>query len=136
MNPENKAQQDWFEKHAAHQRRFYRIGVFILVTGLLAAALVYRRVTAAEGLRSADGQAYLLMPRETKAYEDQMERMGGKANILATELREWFASLWHGRRLAYTLATLAIGGSLVCFFFAHLTTDPPPPDRPAGGKEG
>jgi multisubunit Na+/H+ antiporter MnhB subunit len=42
----------------------------------------------------------------TKAYVREMETYGGKSNLLATDLREWFATLWHGERLAATLAVL------------------------------
>ena len=37
-----------------------------------------------------------------------MEVYGGTANVLASELREWFAGLWQGRRLAFTVALLGI----------------------------
>ncbi len=37
-----------------------------------------------------------------------MELYGGKANILAAELLDWFQSLWHGQRLAATLACLTV----------------------------
>jgi len=42
----------------------------------------------------------------TKAYVREMETYGGKSNLLATDLREWFATLWHGERLAATITVL------------------------------
>jgi hypothetical protein len=116
----------------SHQRRFYRIGAVILSAGLLVAALVYA-TTAPDDPN--DPASILVMPRETKSYEYQMEVIGGKSNVLAAEFREWFDGLWHGRRLALTLAVLSIGASLGCFFVAHLTTEPPP-DIPADRNGG
>ena len=43
---------------------------------------------------------------------------GGTANLLATEIREWLAGLWHGKRLAYTIATLSILIAAGCLFVA------------------
>jgi hypothetical protein len=89
--------------------RLRKVGAVILVAGLLAAVLVYATAPPADPALTS----------ETKRNEYQMEMIGGKSNLLATEIREWFAGLWHGRRLAHTLAYLSIGGSLACFFLAH-----------------
>jgi hypothetical protein len=110
------------EKDATLQTRFRLIGILILVAGLLAAVVIDRR--AALGDESPDA----IMPGNTKRYEYDLERMGGKSNVAAADFREWFGSLWHGRRLAHTLAILSIGGCLVCFLAAHVLTYPPPPD--------
>lgn len=37
-----------------------------------------------------------------------MELYGGKANILAAERLDWVQSLWHGRRLAMTVACATV----------------------------
>jgi hypothetical protein len=59
-----------------------------------------------------------------------MERLEGKQGVLMAELTDWFASLWHGRNLAYTLAVLSISGFLACFLLAHLLKlYPPLPDN-------
>ena len=44
----------------------------------------------------------------------ELEVFGGKANILATQFRQWFEGLWEGRNLAWTVATLsaALAGGL------------------------
>ncbi len=56
-----------------------------------------------------------------------MELYGGKANVLAAELLQWFASLWHGRRLALTVAcgTVLVAGAY------WLVAAPLPSDRDA-----
>jgi hypothetical protein len=117
------------EKDITLRKRFRLIGVLILVAGLLAAAVIDRR--AAPGDESSDA----ILVGNTKRYEYEMERIGGKSNVVATEIREWFGSLWHGRRLAHTLVFLSIGGSLACFLMAHLLTYPPPPDNQTGGQD-
>jgi hypothetical protein len=105
------------------QRRFRAAGTLILIVGLLAAAVVaWRAVPDTD-------QAYVAMLNNTKRYEYQMELMGGKSNILASELSQWFWSLWHGRRLAQTLTVLSVGGSLACFVVAHRLGFPPPRRR-------
>ncbi len=85
------------------------IGLSILAAGLLAATFV-------AGITSSGGD---VSNPDTKRNVYQMEVLGGKANILATEIREWVGSLWHGRRLAYTLACVSVGSSLVCLLLAH-----------------
>jgi len=100
-------------RDAVLRRRLRLAGAVILFAGLVAAALVNR--TAAPD----DEQALEARLNNTKRYEYQMELMGGKANVLATELREWFLGLWHGKRLARTLAVLSVGGGLACFYVAR-----------------
>ena len=106
------------------QTRFRVVGVPILVAGLLVAALIERRATREEASSDAT------MPGNTKRYKYDMERIGGKSNLVAAEFREWFGSLWHGKRLAHTVAVLSIGGGLACFVIAYLLDIPAPPDAP------
>ena len=47
-------------------------------------------------------------PFASKTYVRDLERYGGKINILAVEFRQWFASLWRGTPLAYTIALLTV----------------------------
>ncbi len=64
-------------------------------------------------------------PLQTKKYRHDLEMYGGKANVLAAELREWFVGLWYGRHLAFTIAVitvlLAVG---VRFVFAMRAAGP------------
>jgi hypothetical protein len=113
--------------------RFHLIAVYLLVIGLPAAAAVFVRTGAPGGNGAADYAAvgehsYSSNPVETKRDDYEMERIGGKSNLLAADIRDWFDGLWHGRRLAYTLAFLSVGGSGVCFFLAYFVTFPPPLD--------
>jgi hypothetical protein len=101
------------EGDAALRRRLRRGGAAIILVGLAAAAIAYR--TAAPD----DDRLLIARLNNTKSYEYQMEVMGGKANILASELKDWFLGLWRGRTLGRTLAAISLGGGLACFYVAH-----------------
>jgi len=42
----------------------------------------------------------------SRRYLRQVEMIGGKAGLLANDLREWAEGLFHGRSLAYTIAVV------------------------------
>ncbi len=87
----------------------------ILVIGFASAMGIYVASTSeVEGYQ----------PEETKQYLRTLELYGGKANVMATELRQWFGSLWHGRRLAYTVgcASVLLAGA---FWLAGAASDDP-----------
>jgi hypothetical protein len=94
-------------------RRFGRAGAWILVVGLGCAAFAYWRAVPDRD------RALIAVLNNTKQYEYQMEQMGGKANLLATELYDWFADQFQGTHLARTLTVLSVGASGACFFVAH-----------------
>jgi hypothetical protein len=75
-----------------HERVFHA-GLIILVGGLLCAALVYVLSPEAPANRT---EVEFANPR---AYEFQIERLGGKAAVYAVRFNEWFLGLWHGRQL-------------------------------------
>jgi hypothetical protein len=74
----------------------------ILVVGLLGAIVIYWN--ASQVPESPPGYT----PEDSKQYLRQMELYGGKANVLAFELRQWIDSLWHGKRLAFTVGFVAV----------------------------
>jgi hypothetical protein len=94
------------------------IAVAILVLGLGGALWIYVAAVLAPGDISGED------PTDSKQYQRQMELYGGKANVLAADLMRWLGSLWHGRRLALTVAcaTVAVAGGV------WLLTDPMPAD--------
>jgi len=110
------------------QVRLYLAGYLALAAGSLGSVWAYRRAA-----QDVVGGAVIVSAYDTKKYQDQLERYGGKANILATEMQEWFVGLWHGRHLAYTLAVLTFAVALACFYVALFLPDLPPfgedPDR-------
>jgi len=101
----------------------------ILVVGLISAALIYRAAVDAAnnalGYVQEDGSVYPVMPEDSKKYLRDMELYGGKANVLADELRRWFSGLWQGKSLAYTVACVSVLLALGVFSAARL----PPPDE-------
>jgi len=115
---------------AARRLRIRLVTGSLLAGGFGSAIIVY--LTAGPEARNPLGYE----PEDTKSYLRAMEVYGGKANLLASEFRQWFEGLWHGRTLAYTLAclTVLLAGA---FWIAatHLATDadPAPCDRAGGG---
>ncbi|WP_422084804.1 hypothetical protein [Variovorax sp.] len=112
----------------APHRRLHFAGIAILVAGWICAVLVYivasgnDDATAADR-RVIDGQVYVVPLETSKREQQEMERLGGKATVWMAESATWLGSLWHGRRLAFTLALLAtvIDGS--CIYLAGLASE-------------
>jgi hypothetical protein len=103
-----------------------RIGTLvILAIGFTSAVAIY--LTA----QAPSGNPLGYEPEDTKKYVHDMELYGGKANLLAGELRTWFDSLWHGKRLAFTVAGITVIATCAFVFFAV----PLPPDPEAGGVD-
>jgi hypothetical protein len=99
---------------AVHLRRLMAA---ILAVGFASAIIIY--LTAGAAPENPLGYE----PLETKKYVHDLELYGGKANVLAAEFREWFAGLWYGRNLAYTVAVITV---LIVFVIRFLTTPLPP----------
>jgi hypothetical protein len=94
-------------------------GTCVLLVGLTGAAFVYLNVghgvNDTFGYSADNGYVYPISPENSKKYLRDLELYGGKANVFAYELRNWFAELFHGRPLAYTIAIIAILISLILF---------------------
>ncbi len=88
----------------APRRRLVVAG--ILAVGWGAAAAIYVAAPAVD----ENPDVYDL--EHSREYERQVEVLGGKATLLATELDRWLASFWQGRSLAYTVAFLAAAVAL------------------------
>jgi len=113
-----------------HRRRHLSVAAAILLAGLVAATFIY--------LRAGGGAEALLelSPETSKKYLRDLEMYGGTANVLAVEFSAWFAGLWHGRRLAYTTATLSFLGSLAYLFFTLVLPPYEDPGEPEHGEDG
>jgi hypothetical protein len=103
------------------QVRLYVAGYVILIAGTLGSAWAYHVAVVDELQDSLAAQA-----RNTKDYQGQMEYIGGKANVLGSEMTAWIVGLWHGRHLAYTLAILTLLAASLCFYIAFALPDLPP----------
>jgi hypothetical protein len=101
------------------------ISVIILLVGLGGAVLIYQRAvndsTGVLGYEEGGGSVYPVRPEDSKMFLRDLELYGGKANVLAYQLRRWFVGLWHGKSLAFTVACITIIVSYGFFYAAgHL----------------
>ncbi len=101
------------------ERRTRRIAAGISAVGIGAALLIY--LTAAEPAENP----LLDQLENSKVYRRSLELYGGKANLLAEQFTRWFGTLWHGKRLAFTVAVLSAALAAVYYFFAS----PLPPEE-------
>ncbi len=92
-------------------QRLKRIVAVILIVGFGSSIAIYvRAISGPVGYTGSDLE-------DSKQYLHDMELYGGKVNVLAGDFREWFASLWHGRNLAYTVAFLTVVLAVGVVFF-------------------
>jgi hypothetical protein len=98
--------------------RFRPILLAILIVGLGSALLIslFAEIPPANPLGE---------PGDSKMYVHDMVLYGGKTNMVMGEFMEWFASLWHGRRLAYTVGVITLLLAAVFYYFFA----PLPPDQ-------
>jgi hypothetical protein len=108
-------------------KRVRLAGTVILVVGWLAALFVYLAMGdepgANAGYQIVNGHTYTIPLDSSTAEMQQLARIGGKASVWTYQFDRWLASLWHGRRLAYTLAVLTGGMALLCFYIADLMAE-------------
>ena len=55
-----------------------------------------------------------------RMYQHNLEVIGGKFAVYLDEFNRWFAGLWHGKTLAYTISVLAIALALLCFWIGDV----------------
>ena len=111
---------------ATRLARVHRITAGLLAAGLGSAGVLYLRARP----KAPNPLGY--EPQDTKRYLRQLEMVGGKANVLAEAFQRWFAGLWEGRNLAFTVgvltALLAFGYWFVASHQAHAHPDPGEPE--------
>jgi len=93
------------------QTQLYLISALILLGGLGSAITIY--LTAGDDSDSAPDF------ENSKMYMHDLELYGGKANVLANDLRHWFAGLWQGKSLAFTIACITV---FILYFFSLQNT--------------
>ena len=120
--------------NAELKRRLRLICVVILVAGLCGAMLIYRFATDvpddAIGYVVVNGTVYPVATSDSKNYQREVERFGGKAALVFDDFDRWFAQLWSGKALARTVAWISILLSLGIYLFAISLQ---PDARPDGG---
>jgi membrane-associated HD superfamily phosphohydrolase len=116
---EEKHNMIW--KVTNQQKSRYLITAIILLVGLGSAILIY--LTAETAPDSVLGNE----PKYSKMYMHDLELYGGKANVLASEFSRWFAGLWHGQSLAFTVACITI---FISFGFSYVASHLPSDLKP------
>ena len=117
--------------HASQRTRgrlLYLASAIIFFSGCTAAVLIFS--TAAPegdpdivGYRLIGRREFPITLENSPRTERRLEAIGGTANVDAAELDDWIGSLWHGRHLAYALATSAIAISVLFAWAARMTTE-------------
>jgi hypothetical protein len=101
------------------------LAVICLVAGLVLSAAIFSHTSPTD----SDPDPYELNAQNSKKYEDQLERIGGKSAVLGVEMQGWWDSLWHGRQLAYTVLVITVLSSGACFLFSQLEVRPMESDQ-------
>ena len=101
-----------------YQLLMRKIAVGVLLVGLTVSAVVF--ATAPADVEDDHLGVYVSSIHNSKRQLLELERIGGKAAVVAAEMSEWFDGLWHGRRLAGTLLVLSAAASLLCFLAAGI----------------
>lgn len=83
----------------------------ILLLGLGSALAIYLTATEAPADPFAEFE-------KSKKFAYELERMGGKAALAANDLNKWFAGLWQGEALAYTVAVITLVVAAGYYFIA------------------
>ncbi len=117
------------ERGALRARRFRILVRAILGVGLAIAAAIYIAAGAGPSTRAGND------PNDSRQYLRQMQMYGGKSNVVATEIREWLGTLWHGKRLAGTVAFATVLFAASVWFFT-VPVKPGPGRAAAPGDDG
>jgi hypothetical protein len=115
------------------------VSAVIMLAGLGSAVYLYQ---AAEndsseilGYDVEGGSAYPIRPEDSRKYLRDLEVIGGKAGVVADDLRRRFAGLWQGKTLALMIAGISILASFAFFYAAnHLPSRPKPDDQSEAGR--
>jgi hypothetical protein len=101
----------------------YLTSAVILLVGLSSSFLIYRAAindsTSDSGYEIVGGYIYPGGGGYTKKYVHDLQLYGGNAAVLTDEFMRWFAGLWHGKSLSFTVASIAFILSLGVFVVAN-----------------
>ena len=99
-----------------HRPRYFNPGLFRLISyvifsvGIFISVVIY--LTASPPMEHPFGYN----PLNTKVFLRQLELFGGRSNIMAAELMEWFVGLWQGKNLSYTIAAITVIFSMILWY--------------------
>lgn len=100
--------------------RLVFVSAFVLLLGMGCAVFIYLFAVPEDESDSVFGYKSVggVKPEDTKIYRHQVELYGGKAALMAVSFNHWFAGLWQGRRLAFTVIFFTLVISSVILFVA------------------
>ncbi len=92
----------------------------VLIVGLGGAILIDLAVENDSdrvlGYEAVGQYVYSIASEDSKMYKHDLELYGGERSVLVDEFMRWFAKLWHGKSLAFTVASITIFISFGFFF--------------------
>lgn len=91
----------------------------ILLVGLASASVIYL-ATSENDSDEVLGAQFVIDHANSKMYLHDLRVYGGNTNVYIDEFIHWFAGLWHGKSLAYTIACLTVFISACSFWFGDL----------------
>ena len=95
----------------------------ILLAGIVSAVLIYvaamNNPAEDSGYEVIGGFVYPAGGANNKKYIHDLQLYGGNAAMLGDRFMRWFAGLWHGTSLSYTVACIAFLMSFVVFIVAN-----------------
>jgi hypothetical protein len=104
-------------------KRLRLVALAILLVGLCSGTAIYFLAEdlpdEGDGYVVVDGKTYPGGIYQSKRYQRDLERFGGKANVLFDEFSRWFGSLWQGKWLGITIGWISIALSAGLFLFAR-----------------
>jgi hypothetical protein len=105
------------------RKRLYLLSAIILIAGLASAALIYwtamNKESSDSGYEVAGGFIYPNNAENSKKYIHDLQLYGGKAAVLSDQFMRWFAGLWQGQTLAFTVAFISVFISFAVFVAAN-----------------
>ena len=98
-------------------------GIMILLIGFGISVFIYLMADNDEnnflGYEVIGGSAYPIRPEDSKAYQRDLQIVGGKAYVLEDQFQRWFTGLWHGKSLAFMVAGITLLISAGFFYAAN-----------------
>jgi hypothetical protein len=105
------------------QTFLYFLSAGILLLGLGGAILIYQAAVndpnSDGGYEVVGGFIYPGAAENSKKYEHDLQLFGGQPAVIADKFMRWFAGLWHGESLAFTVACITIILSLGVFLYGR-----------------
>lgn len=95
------------------EARLYLAAALFLCAGIVGGIVIYALAPAPDTAAQFYGMA------NSPQYVQQLQQIGGTAEVALAGFHQWFDSLWHGKPLAYTVAVLCIAAAVACFLAGH-----------------